>query len=125
MVTAGLKGLNPQVQVEPLSLSITSFPPILVEFAVPAAGDAVPDVFDELPDDVFDELPPHAVTSIATAVSAMRQLTRFTVKPSVPRPAGNGCVKPIRSAPCGRPYDAVGMKLAVIGAGSTYTPELV
>src|SRR5436305_7027862 len=81
MVTAGLKGLNPQVQVEPLSLSITSFPPILVEFAVPAAGDAVPDVFDELPDDVFDELPPQAVTSIATAASAMRQLTRFTLNP--------------------------------------------
>src|SRR5947208_2490921 len=81
-----MNGLNWHVQVEPLSLSMTSLPPTLPVFAgVPAAWDDVPDDDpEEVPDELFDELPPHAATSTATAPSATRQLNRF-ISPSVPR----------------------------------------
>src|SRR5437588_11131746 len=61
--TAELKGLNWQVQVDPLTLSITSLPPTLPVFA------AV--------DEVLDELPPQAVANMHTAPNNMSHLKRF------------------------------------------------
>src|SRR5579862_2949805 len=62
--TAELNGLNWHVHVEPLSLSMTSLPPI-----------AVPDADDD--DEELFELPPHAATSVATAARNMSHLKRF------------------------------------------------
>ena len=61
--TAELNGLNWQVQVEPLTLSMTSFPPTLPVFAGL--------------DDVPDELPPHAATNMPTVASEASHLKRF------------------------------------------------
>ena len=61
--TAELNGLNWQVQVEPLTLSMTSLPPILPVLAP---------VEDEP-----DELPPQAVASRQAAASGTSQLKRF------------------------------------------------
>src|SRR5437588_10536558 len=77
--SAELNGLNWQVQVDPLTLSITSLPPIL---PVLAGVD---------PDEVFDELPPHAASSMHSATTDMRQVKRFidTLRfPSGRSPAG-------------------------------------
>jgi hypothetical protein len=62
-----LKGLNWQVQVEPLSLSMTSLPP--TPAALEAAGAEEVEPVDAVPDDPFDELPPQAVASIDAAAS--------------------------------------------------------
>ena len=73
--TAELNGLNWQVQVDPLTLSMTSLPPTLPAFAV---ADVAPDeVLDELFDELFDELPPQAVTSMQTAANDTSHLKRF------------------------------------------------
>src|SRR5437660_683080 len=58
-----LNGLNWQVQVEPLTLSITSLPPTLPELA------AV--------DELLDELPPQAVASMQARASGTSQPKRF------------------------------------------------
>src|SRR5579872_6845412 len=71
--TAELNGLNWHVQVDPLSLSITSLPPTLPELA---------GVEEEPDDDVdveFDvELPPpQAATSTDTMANRLSHLKRF------------------------------------------------
>jgi hypothetical protein len=69
--TAELNGLNWQVQVDPLTLSITSLPPTLAAFA---AVDVAP---DEALDELLDELPPQAVASMQTATNDMSHVKRF------------------------------------------------
>src|SRR5579871_4565204 len=69
--TAELNGLNWHVQVDPLSLSITSLPPTFPE--AEADEDEVP----ELPDELEDELPPQAATSMETAANKRTHLKRF------------------------------------------------
>ncbi len=69
-MTAGLNGLNWQVQVDPLSLSTTSLPdtvPVLTAF----------DEVDALLDELDDELPPQAVAIMHSAANAMSHLKRF------------------------------------------------
>src|SRR5437660_11930063 len=61
--TAELNGLNWHVQVEPLTLSMTSLPPILPLLAVLA--------------DVPVELPPQAVTKTQATAIGTSQLKRF------------------------------------------------
>src|SRR6266480_4999126 len=63
--TAELNGLNPQVQVEPLTLAIVSLPPTFVE-----------DALVELPPP-----PPHPATTIGTAASKISHLKRFIDPP--------------------------------------------
>src|SRR5690349_844431 len=65
--TDELNGLNWQVQVDPLTLSMTSLPPIV-------ALDAEFELFAALAE--LDELPPQAVRSMPTPADAMRHLTR-------------------------------------------------
>src|SRR5262249_22059550 len=73
--SAELNGLNWQVHVDPLTLSITRLPPTLPEFAAPAG---FPDVVAAVaPDDVLDELPPQAVTSTHAAPKRMTHLNCF------------------------------------------------
>src|SRR5271166_1806069 len=64
--TAELNGLNWQVQVPPLSLSMTSLPPTLPVDAV-----------DELVVDVVDELPPHAASTRHATGSETSHLKRL------------------------------------------------
>jgi hypothetical protein len=64
--------LNPQVQVDPLSLSMTTLPPILPVLATVVL--VVPEVLALL---VVFEVPPHAATSMATAATDMSHLKRF------------------------------------------------
>jgi len=67
--TAELNGLNWQVQVDPLTLSITSFPPTVT--ALVAEDDEV------LVED--DDDPPQAATAMQTVVNDSSQMKRFTV----------------------------------------------
>lgn len=69
--TAELNGLNWQVQVDPLTLSMTSLPPTLPAFAV---VDVAP---DEVLEELLDELPPQAVASKQTAANDMSHVKRF------------------------------------------------
>src|SRR6478609_3457473 len=69
--TAELNGLNPHVQVEPLTLAIVSLPPTLVEEA--------------LVEELF-ELPPHPATTsdtIDTKATNVSHLKRF-IRSSIP-----------------------------------------
>ncbi len=61
-MTAGLNGLNWQVHVDPLSLSMTSLPDTVPVFATLAEVDAL--------DELEDEVPPQAVTSMHTVAPA-------------------------------------------------------
>src|SRR5579862_3683886 len=67
--TAELNGLNWHVQVDPLSLSITSLPDT---FVVVGAVDVVPE--EEVPE---EDLPPQAANSMHTAATAISQVKRF------------------------------------------------
>lgn len=69
--TAELNGLNWQVQVDPLTLSMTSLPPTLPEFTVVEVDP------DEVLDELLDELPPHAVTIMHTMATNAIHLKRF------------------------------------------------
>lgn len=69
--TAELNGLNWQVQVDPLTLSMTSLPPTLPAFAV---VDVAP---DEVLEELLDELPPQAVASMQTTTNDMSHVKRF------------------------------------------------
>src|SRR5947209_19600372 len=60
-----LKGLNWHVQVDPLTLSMTSFPPTLPAFAA------------KLADELLDELPPQAVITRDTVTNSVSHLKRF------------------------------------------------
>src|SRR2546421_11022644 len=78
---AELNGLNWQVHVDPLTLSITSFPPTLPLLAAA----------DEDEDELLDELPPQAASTMHTAANDTSQLKRFidTLRfPSRRSPAG-------------------------------------
>jgi hypothetical protein len=68
--TDELNGLNWQVQVDPLTLTITTLPPTL---PVLAAVDEVPDA---VVDEVLDELP-QAATNKHTAAKDMSHMKRF------------------------------------------------
>src|SRR5579864_9288464 len=68
--TAELNGLNWQVQVDPLTLSMTSLPPTLVLLA---AVEEPP----ELVELELLELPPHAATATDTPINKVSQLMRF------------------------------------------------
>jgi hypothetical protein len=72
--TDELNGLNWQVQVEPVTLSMTSLPPTLLLFA--GVDDVPDDVPDEVADELLDELPPQAVATMHTAASATIHLKR-------------------------------------------------
>src|SRR5579872_7217601 len=71
-VTAGLYGLNWQVQVDPLSLSITSLPVTLLAVAV---GEEVPDDALDVPPEFL--LPPQALASKHIAATTASQPKRF------------------------------------------------
>src|SRR6476469_7553576 len=66
--TAELNGLNPQVQVDPLTFAIVSLPPMLVEEA--------------LVEELLLPPPPHpATTTVETAASKISDLKRFIAPP--------------------------------------------
>jgi hypothetical protein len=67
MFTEGLNGLNVHVQVDPLSLSITTLPPTL-----PVLATVV-----EVPDELLDELPPQAAVNMHAATNNKTHLKRF------------------------------------------------
>src|SRR5579864_9500983 len=71
--TAELNGLNWQVQVDPLTLSMTSLPPTLVPLAAVEEPPELVELLELL------ELPPHAATATATdtPINKVSQLMRF------------------------------------------------
>src|SRR5438309_7510974 len=69
--SAALKGLNWHVQVDPLSLAITSLPPTL---PVDAVFDDVDDVDDV---DDLDDDPPHPASSMRATANDASHLKRF------------------------------------------------
>src|SRR5579875_274455 len=83
-----LNGLNWQVQVDPLSLSITSLPPT----PPPPAGAAVVDDDVDCLEPFDDELPPQAVASMHAATSAASHAAPLTgrILISTPSPRCDG-----------------------------------
>src|SRR6516164_7341858 len=102
--TDELNGLNWQVHVVPVTLSITTLPPTLPAFAAVGAvadvvADVVPDVVpDAVADELLDELPPHAVTRMHRAASAATQWKRFIETLSSPYSCALGLRAPGGSA---------------------------
>jgi hypothetical protein len=77
-----LKGLNWHVQVDPLTLSMTSLPPTLLVLAVVLEVAVVLDVAVVL--ELFDPPPPHALSVTHTATHNVIHVMRFIATLSFP-----------------------------------------